>query len=175
MAGDNSWTTLYAFWESHEPTTCVCCSSHTFSEDNGHMDASALHLDNEPRIGCNMSTHVWNVVRIVTEHVPIVNRYNLVHLMSICSFKMAPATRGTKNTRFTNCIGERVKEIANISWIEAWRTKSILSSSSTTFLSRFCSTLISPVWRIRNQPAATASPRLQIPPIRTRATRFCVM
>ena len=89
---------------------------------------------------------------------------------------MAPATGGTKNTTLTNCIGERVKEIANTSWIEVWRTQSPLSSStSSTFLSRFCSTLISPVWRIRNQSTATASPRIQIPPIWTRDTRFCIM
>ena len=39
--------------------------------------------------------------------------------MSICFFKMAPATGSTKNTTLTNCIGERVKEITNISQIES--------------------------------------------------------
>ena len=62
-----------------------------------------------------MLTHVKNIVRIATEHVHIVNRYNLVDLMSICSYKMVPATRGTKNIGLTNYIGERVKEIANVS------------------------------------------------------------
>ena len=40
-----------------------------------------------------------------------------------------------------------------------------------TFLSRFCSTLISPVWRVRNQPTATAACRLDSILLLTRSHR----